>query len=35
MNLRLLLEFDKWIKKNPNGGIFVYDILKLKVIKKP
>ena len=31
MNLKFLLEFDKWIKNNPKGGIFVHDVLVLKV----
>jgi hypothetical protein len=31
MNLKFLLEFDKWIKKNPKGGIFIHDILNLRV----
>ncbi len=31
MNLKFLLEFDKWLKNNPKGGIFVHDVLKLKV----
>lgn len=34
MNLKFLLEFDKWLKENPKGGIFVHDILTLKVIKR-
>jgi len=31
MNLKFLLEFDKWLKKNPQGGIFINDILNLRV----
>ena len=31
MNLKLLLEFDKWLKENPKGGIFVRGVLALKV----
>jgi hypothetical protein len=31
MNLKFLLEFDKWLKKNPQGGIFIHDILNLRV----
>lgn len=34
MNLKLLLEFDKWIKENPKGGIFVHDLVTLKVYLK-
>jgi hypothetical protein len=31
MNLKLLLEFDKWIKENPKGGIFVRGVHAFKV----
>ena len=31
MNLKLLLEFDKWIKENPKGGIFVGGVHAFKV----
>ena len=31
MNLKLLLEFDKWIKENPKGGIFVRGVHVFKV----
>ena len=34
MNLKYLLEFDKWLKKNPQGGIFIHDYLKVKVTPK-
>jgi hypothetical protein len=31
MNLKLLLEFDKWIKENPKGGIFVRGVHAFRV----
>ena len=34
MNLKFLLEFDKWLKKNPQGGIFESHGQKVRVTLK-